>query len=194
MAVGGILPTHLVGTSDPVTGKKAKNSSAMHYYNQMPKIGRVTGGSNHLAYRDFLVNPRWIAGYVQRKKMSIENAKKESASFLTCIHAYIRHCMHTYMHTCMQKCFKKNLSSALLARCCAKWPNAVLFEKKGGATGAPFSGDPPRVRQVKRFLKKKRMRGQPVHPGVGTPPFLQKPYVLPSGRRGDQGSEGLREL
>ena len=100
------------------------------------------------------------------------------------IHAYIRHCMHTYMHTCMQKCFKKNLSSALLARCCAKWPNAVLFEQKGGATVAPFPSDPPRVRQVKRFLKNKGGGGQLMHPGGGTPHFVQKPYVLPSGRRG----------
>ena len=49
----------------------------MHYYIQMPKKGKICGGTNYKAYDVFLVNPRWIAGYVQRNKMSTEDAKEE---------------------------------------------------------------------------------------------------------------------
>ena len=82
LKLGGLLPSHIAGANDPVTGKKAKSTSAMHYYNQMPKLGRLAGGSNYKPFADFIVNPRWIAGYVQRQKMSIEDAKKESVFFL----------------------------------------------------------------------------------------------------------------
>lgn len=77
LTLGGIEPSHLAGCSDPVSGRKAKGTLAMHYYNQMPKKGKVSGGTNYKAYDAFLVNPRWIAGYVQRNKMSIADAKEE---------------------------------------------------------------------------------------------------------------------
>ena len=77
LAVGGIHPSHVVGCSDPVSGRKSKGTLAMHYYNQMPKKGKLCGGTNYKAYEDFLVNPRWIAGYVQRNKMHNEDAKQE---------------------------------------------------------------------------------------------------------------------
>ena len=48
----------------------------MHYYVQMPKQGQIHVWSNHNAYKDFLVNARWVAGYVQRGKMSIKDTQK----------------------------------------------------------------------------------------------------------------------
>ena len=75
--VGGIEPSHVAGTSDPSSGRKSKGTAGMHYYCQMPKRGRVCGGTNYPAFEDFLINPRWIAGYVQRQKMQIEDAKEE---------------------------------------------------------------------------------------------------------------------
>ena len=75
--IGSLLPSHIAGCSDPTSGRKAKGTAAMHYYNQMPKRGKVAGGTNHPAYEAFLVNPRWIAGYVQRNKMTPEEAKQD---------------------------------------------------------------------------------------------------------------------
>ena len=83
LAIGSLLPSHIAGCSDPTSGKKSKGTAAMHYYNQMPKRGKVTGGTNHPAYEAFLVNPRWIAGYVQRQKMSSEEATQD---FCFCIY------------------------------------------------------------------------------------------------------------
>ena len=63
-ATGSLLPSHIAGTNDPTSGRKSKGTAAMHYYNQMPKRGKVASGTNHPAYEAFLVNPRWIAAYV----------------------------------------------------------------------------------------------------------------------------------
>lgn len=76
LAVGGIEPSHIAGCSDPATGRRARGTSAMHYYIQMLGSG-ACGGTNYKAYDAFLVNPRWIAGYVQRNKLSTEDAKEE---------------------------------------------------------------------------------------------------------------------
>ena len=81
LAVGGIEPSHIAGCNDPASGKKAKNTTAMHYYLQMPKKGLLCNGTNYKAFHDFLVNPRWIAGYVQRGKMSTEDGCDEGALF-----------------------------------------------------------------------------------------------------------------
>ena len=83
LAIASLTPSHIAGCSDPTSGKKSKGTAAMHYYNQMPKRGKVTGGTNHPAYEAFLVNPRWIAGCVQRQKMSSEEAKQD---FCFCIY------------------------------------------------------------------------------------------------------------
>ena len=77
LALGAIKPSHVVGCSDPASGKKCKGSLAMHYYNHMPKKGKICGGTNYKAYEDFLVNPRWVGGYVQRNKMTVEDAKED---------------------------------------------------------------------------------------------------------------------
>ena len=76
----------------------------------------------------------------------------------------------------------------------AKWPNAVLFEKKGGATGAPFPGDPPRVRQVKRFLKKKKDEGSTSAPGGWDPPLFAKTICFAERTQGGRTNTLLREL
>ena len=82
LAIGSLIPSHIAGCSDPTSGKKVKGTAAMHYYNQMPKRGKVASGTNHPAYEAFLVNPRWIAGYVQRQKMSSEEAKHDFCFFI----------------------------------------------------------------------------------------------------------------
>ena len=64
---------------DPVTAKKAKGAQSMHDYVQMPKSGQVHMATNYDAYTACLVNPRWITGYLQSKKISEEDAKKVSA-------------------------------------------------------------------------------------------------------------------
>ena len=50
--------------------------------NQMPKKGKICGDSNYKAYEDFLVNPRWITGYLQRGKMHVADAKEELSLFV----------------------------------------------------------------------------------------------------------------
>ena len=76
LRIGSIMPGHVKGMQDPQTSKKTKCAAAMHYYVQMPKVGLVGGDTNHRAYTQFLVNPRWITGYIQSQKLSLETAKK----------------------------------------------------------------------------------------------------------------------
>ena len=71
-----IKPSHIKGLVDPANGKKVKTTAPLHYYCQMPKKGLIASWTNHYAYKDFLVNPRWIVGFVQRGKMGHEDAKK----------------------------------------------------------------------------------------------------------------------
>ena len=42
----------------------------------MPKKGLIASWTNHVAFKDFLVSPRWIVSFVQRGKMTHEDAKK----------------------------------------------------------------------------------------------------------------------
>ena len=76
LRVGSMSPGHVKGMQDPQTSNKTKCAAAMHYYVQMPKVGLVGGDTNHRAYTQFLVNPRWITGYIQSQKLSLETAKK----------------------------------------------------------------------------------------------------------------------
>ena len=74
--------SHIKGMVDPVTAKKANGAQSMHHYVQMPKAGQVHMTTNYDAYTEFLVNPRWITGYLQSKKISEEDAKKVSVFFM----------------------------------------------------------------------------------------------------------------
>ena len=71
-----IAASHLKGCLDPTSNKKSKSSAALHYYLQMPKVGGLISWTNFQAYKHFLVNARWIAGFVQRGKMTFPNAEK----------------------------------------------------------------------------------------------------------------------
>ena len=71
-----IKPSHIKGLVDPANGKKCKSTAPLHYYCQMPKRGKIASWTNHFAYKDFLVSPRWIVSFVQRGKMSYEDARK----------------------------------------------------------------------------------------------------------------------
>ena len=76
-----IKPAHLKGLVDPANGKRTKSTAPMHYYCQMPKKGKLASWTNHFAYKDFLVSPRWIVSFVQKGKMSYEDARKVSVFF-----------------------------------------------------------------------------------------------------------------
>ena len=78
LMLGAIAPSHVAGCSDPASERKTKSSHGMHYYCQMPKRGKLAGGTNFPAFEAFLVNPRWIAAHVQRQKMSSKDAQQES--------------------------------------------------------------------------------------------------------------------
>jgi len=80
--LGSMDASHIKGMVDPVTAKKAKGAQSMHYYVQMPKAGQVHMTTNYDAYTEFLVNPRWITGHFQSKKISEEDAKKVSVFFM----------------------------------------------------------------------------------------------------------------
>ena len=78
-----IKPSHIKGCIDPTSGRKCRTTAPLHYYCQMPKKGLIKSWTNHFAYKDFLVSPRWIASFVQRGKMTHEDAKKVTVfSFL----------------------------------------------------------------------------------------------------------------
>ena len=78
-----LKPSHIKCCIDPANGKKSKSSAALHYYCQMPKKGLIASWTNHVAFKDFLVCPRWIGSFVQRGKMAHEDAKKVTVfSFL----------------------------------------------------------------------------------------------------------------
>ena len=48
----------------------------MLYYLEMPKIGGVFHDCNERAFTDYSVNPRWITGWLQGRKMKREDAQK----------------------------------------------------------------------------------------------------------------------
>ena len=76
-------PSHIKGLIDPANGRKTKSTAALHYYCQMPKKGLIASWTNHVAFKDFLVSPRWVVSFVQRGKMAHEDAKKVTVfSFL----------------------------------------------------------------------------------------------------------------
>ena len=78
-----IKPSYIKGCIDPTSGKRSKTTAPLHYYCQMPKKGLIASWTNHVAYKDFLVSPRWIVSFVQRGKMTHEDAKKVTVfSFL----------------------------------------------------------------------------------------------------------------
>ena len=78
-----IKPSHVKGCIDPTSGKRSKSTAPLHYYCQMPKKGLIASWTNHVAFKDFLVSPRWIVSFVQRGKMTHEDAKKVTVfSFL----------------------------------------------------------------------------------------------------------------
>ena len=71
-----LKPSHMKGCIDPTSGKRSKTTAPLHYYCQMPKKGLIASWTNHVAFKDFLVSPRWIVSFVQRGKMTHEDAKK----------------------------------------------------------------------------------------------------------------------
>ena len=77
-----IVPAHIKGCIDPANGKRSKSSGPLHYYLQMPKKGLIASWTNHFAYKDFLVSPRWIVSFVQRGKITHEDAKKVTVFFI----------------------------------------------------------------------------------------------------------------
>lgn len=77
-----IKPSHMKGCVDPSTGKRTKTTGSLHYYCQMPKKGVLATWTNHVAFKDFLVSPRWIISFVQRGKMTHEDAKKVTVFFI----------------------------------------------------------------------------------------------------------------
>ena len=77
-SLGDISPAHFKELSDPASRKSARSAAPMHFYCQMPKKGLLKSHTTVVAYRDFSVNPRWIGGYLQQGKLSVEAAHKES--------------------------------------------------------------------------------------------------------------------
>ena len=79
----GIMPAHTVVPEQAHNKSAAKASAPMHYYLQMPKVGLVEFRTNTEAYIDFKVNPRWITGYLQSKRLAADDAQME---YVKCCH------------------------------------------------------------------------------------------------------------
>ena len=67
--MGTLLPAHAMCSEGSKRGSNSPNP--LHYYVQMPKQGMLLFKTNFAAFADFKVNPRWITGYLQSKKMTV---------------------------------------------------------------------------------------------------------------------------
>ena len=75
-ALGKVAPTHFKDISDPSSHKSSRSIAPMHYYLQMPKVGMVRSQASVKPFVDFAVNPRWISGYLQQGKISVDDAHR----------------------------------------------------------------------------------------------------------------------
>ena len=76
-AAGGLRPTTGWGCPPLARLSRTRSAAPMHFYCQMAKKGLLKSHTTVMAYRDFNVNPRWIGGYLQQGKLSVEAAHKE---------------------------------------------------------------------------------------------------------------------
>ena len=79
--MGTLLPAHAMCSEGSKRGSNSPNP--LHYYVQMPKQGMLLFKTNFAAFADFKVNPRWITGYLQSKKMTVAGA---SGEYVKCCH------------------------------------------------------------------------------------------------------------
>ena len=78
--IDGVVPVHVKQPPRDCMGPEARNTAPMMYYLQMPKIGGVFHDSNENAFIDYSVNPRWITGWLQAKKIT-PKAATEATDF-----------------------------------------------------------------------------------------------------------------
>ena len=74
--IDGVVPVHVKQPPRDCLGPKARNVNPMLYYLQMPKIGGVFHDNNERAFIEYSVNPRWITGWLQGKKITPEKASE----------------------------------------------------------------------------------------------------------------------
>ena len=72
--IDGVVPVHVKQPPRDCLGPKARNVNPMLYYLEMPKIGAVFWDGNEKAFTAYPVNPRWITGWLQGKKITIKDA------------------------------------------------------------------------------------------------------------------------
>ena len=78
LALRGALPIKSASTLCATIGTNSCSSAAAgHYYNLMPKLSSIFSGGACKRFIDFRVNPDHIMAFVQREKMSVEDAKME---------------------------------------------------------------------------------------------------------------------
>jgi hypothetical protein len=80
--IDGVVPVHVKQPPRDCLGPKARNVNPMLYYLEMPKIGAVFWDGNEKAYTGYPVNPRWITGWLQGKKITIKDAAQVTFFFI----------------------------------------------------------------------------------------------------------------
>ena len=80
--IDDVVPVHVKQPPRDCIGPRAKNVNPMFYYLEMPKIGGVFHKSNERAYTDYSVNPRWITGWLQGKKITGADASKVTVFYI----------------------------------------------------------------------------------------------------------------
>ena len=79
--IDGVVPVHVKQPPRDCLGPKARNVNPMLYYLEMPKIGGVFWDGNEKAFTAYPVNPRWITGWLQGKKITIKDAAQVTFFF-----------------------------------------------------------------------------------------------------------------
>ena len=80
--IDGVVPVHVKQPPRDCLGPRARNTNPMLYYLEMPKIGGVFHEANEHAYTDYSVNPRWITGWLQGKKITAKDASEVTCLFI----------------------------------------------------------------------------------------------------------------
>ena len=80
--IDGVVPVHVKQPPRDCLGPKARNVNPMLYYLEMPKIGAVFWDGNEKAFTAYPVNPRWITGWLQGKKITIKDAAQVTFFFI----------------------------------------------------------------------------------------------------------------
>ena len=76
--LGGVYPSHVSKTASTLSDKGTKGRvQEGHYYLQFPKIGKVFGLTNYVAWKDFVPKKRWITTQRQLGKMNSKVYQEE---------------------------------------------------------------------------------------------------------------------